>query len=121
MLSKKTSAVKLSIIQKISYISEYYPCRGLKKILIKHNKVKEIVMLELFELETCPYCRKVMDFMDANHIEYEKRDANNKKNFETLMKIGGHDQVPFLYDEEKNLALYDSDAIITFLKDAFKK
>jgi len=77
-------------------------------------------MLELFVLETCPYCKKVMEYMNANSIKYEVRDVTNHKNFETLMTKGGHDQVPFLLDEEKNLVLYDSDAIITFLKDAFK-
>ena len=28
-------------------------------------------MLKLFVLETCPYCHKVMDFLEENKIKYE--------------------------------------------------
>ena len=31
-------------------------------------------MLKLFILETCPYCHKVMDFLENEHIKYEKID-----------------------------------------------
>ena len=35
-------------------------------------------MLELFVLETCPYCKKVMDFLEKEHMRYQKIDITNK-------------------------------------------
>ena len=34
-------------------------------------------MLELYVSETCPYCRKVMKFMEENCIEYMKNNISN--------------------------------------------
>ena len=73
-------------------------------------------MLDLFVLETCPYCKKVMSFMDENKIEYKKFDTANNDNALRLLSIGGKDQVPFLYNENTNDKLYESDDIIDYLK-----
>ena len=35
-------------------------------------------MLELFILETCPYCHKVMDFLEKEQMKYNKIDISNK-------------------------------------------
>lgn len=73
-------------------------------------------MLELFILETCPYSRKVMDFMKSNEIDYKKHDIAEPENYEELNKIGGRIQVPFLYNSENNEKLYESDDIIDYVK-----
>ena len=73
-------------------------------------------MLELFMMETCPYCRKVMDFMDENNIEYIKNDISEDVNNSNLIAIGGKEQVPFLYNPETKNGLYESDDIIEYLK-----
>lgn len=73
-------------------------------------------MLDLFVLETCPYCRKVMDFMKENNITYNKFDVSNSDNTLRLLTIGGIDQVPFLYNPLTNDKLYESDKIIEYLR-----
>jgi glutaredoxin 2 len=73
-------------------------------------------MFDLFILETCPYCQKVMNFMDSNNIKYHKFNTINKDNVLRLLTIGGKDQVPFLYNEETNDKIYESDLIIEYLK-----
>ena len=73
-------------------------------------------MLELFMLPTCPYCLKVMKFMDENNISYKKIDITNPENEEALIKIGGKRQVPFLVDKEHNVEMYESGDIIDYLK-----
>lgn len=78
-------------------------------------------MLELFILETCPYCRKTLDFMNKYGISFETKDVTDKKNFDLLMQIGGKDQVPFLYDSDFNRSMYDSDNIIDYVKSAYVK
>ncbi len=73
-------------------------------------------MLDLFILETCPYCIKVMDYMDNNGIMYQKFDTDNNDNVLRLLSLGGVDQVPFLYNEDTNDKIYESDEIIKYLK-----
>ena len=73
-------------------------------------------MLDLFILETCPYCRKVMDFLEKNKIEYNKINIADKSAEESLIKLGGKRQVPFLVDKSRNLQLYESSDIIEYLK-----
>ena len=73
-------------------------------------------MLELFILETCPYCKKVTDFLDKKHIKYNKIDIKNKESEESLIQLGGKRQVPFLVDKERNIQMYESNDIIEYLK-----
>lgn len=73
-------------------------------------------MLDLYILGNCPYCKKVMDFLKQNNIKYHKFDTSNNDNVLRLLSIGGIDQVPFLYNEETNDKIYESDKIIEYAK-----
>ena len=73
-------------------------------------------MLDLFILENCPYCKKVMSFMDTNDMKYNKIDIANKENEESLVRIGGKRQVPFLIDKDRNIQMYESNDIIEYVK-----
>lgn len=72
-------------------------------------------MFDLFILETCPYCQKVMNYMKDKGIKYNKFDTKSNDNALRLLSLGGKDQVPFLYNEETNDKLYESDEIIKYL------
>lgn len=78
-------------------------------------------MLDLFILETCPYCKKVIDYMKENNIKFHKFDTINSDNVLRLLSIGGKDQVPFLYNEITNDKLYESDEIIKYLRKKFEQ
>ena len=73
-------------------------------------------MLDLFILEACPYCKKVMAFMDETGMKYNKVDIKNKAAEDTLIQLGGKRQVPFLVDRDRNLQMYESNDIIEYLK-----
>ncbi len=73
-------------------------------------------MLNLYILESCPYCKKVMKFLDEHKVAYNKIDISNKPSEETLIKLGGKRQVPFLVDTDRNLQMYESDDIIEYIK-----
>ena len=73
-------------------------------------------MLDLFILETCPYCIKVMDYLEKEKIKYRKIDISNKESEDSLINIGGKRQVPFLVDRERNIQMYESNDIIEYLK-----
>ena len=73
-------------------------------------------MIDLFMLEFCGYCKKVMSYMDENGIPYKTIDISDKANEEELIRIGGKRQVPFLLDRERHVEMYESDDIIEYLK-----
>lgn len=73
-------------------------------------------MIELFILDSCPYCRKVMDYMNSHGVEYVKFDITNPTTEDALVKIGGKRQVPFMIDKDRNVQMYESDDIIEYLK-----
>ncbi|MDD7543424.1 MAG: glutaredoxin [Peptoniphilaceae bacterium] len=73
--------------------------------------------LVLYKKDSCPFCQKVMHFIDQNSvsgIEYKDivRDPENEK---VLIEKGGMDQVPCLFIDGK--PLYESDDIIAWLKE----
>jgi len=73
-------------------------------------------MLDLFIMETCPYCKKVMTFMDEKGVEYNKVDIADKANEDALIQMGGKRQVPFLVDRDRNVQMYESADIIEYVK-----
>ena len=75
--------------------------------------------LELYLRPGCSYCQKVLSFMNQNKIDLPLKDMTNETNRQTLLKIGGKQQVPCLMIDGK--ALYESDDIIEWLKKNFKK
>lgn len=74
--------------------------------------------LELFYKDDCPYCHKVMDFMDAHGIAVTMRDVvEEPANRERLLSVGGKAQVPCLFID--GTPLYESGDIIDFLAQRF--
>lgn len=73
-------------------------------------------MYELFILESCPYCKKVMKFFDENNVKYKKIDISDKWSEEVLINLGGKRQVPFLVDKDRNIQMYESSDIIEYVK-----
>ena len=72
--------------------------------------------LELFMKPTCPYCIKVMNFMDENNITIPLRDiVADESAAETLVAVGGKRQVPCLFIDGE--PLYESGDIIEWLRD----
>ena len=69
--------------------------------------------LVLYYLPSCPYCIKVLDYMEKENIQIEKRNVSDPKIKEELIEIGGKGQVPCLVIDGK--PLYESDDIINWL------
>ncbi len=74
-------------------------------------------MLELYSMDSCPYCLKVKEFFKKHNIQYVERDVNNPEYAMELMKLGGKGQVPFLANKEKNVYIYNSDDIIKYVQE----
>ncbi len=72
--------------------------------------------LKLFCMEACPYCKKVLRYIEKNNILVQIADIKKEpKNQEDLIKVGGLDQVPMLLIDGK--PLYESSDIIAWLKE----
>ena len=73
--------------------------------------------LELYKFDTCPYCQRVMKYIDSTgrtDIIYKdiRRDAEAEK---ALISVGGKRQVPCLFIDGK--PLYESLDIIKWLEE----
>ncbi len=71
--------------------------------------------LELFIMETCPYCQKVLSAIRrSGRKDVELHDINKSSDdYKKLLKVGGLDQVPCLFIDGK--PMYESGDIISWL------
>ena len=71
--------------------------------------------LELYIMPGCPFCRKVLSYMERQGIEIPLRDITaNPSGRATLQNGGGKVQDPCLFIDGK--PLYESDDIIAYLE-----
>ena len=75
--------------------------------------------LELYYRPTCHYCQKVLGFMNQNGIVLTMHNVLEGDNRNNLIKIGGMPQIPCLIIDGR--AMYESDDIIDWLKENYKK
>jgi glutaredoxin len=73
--------------------------------------------LELYYLPTCPYSQKVLRFLTANDLELELKSTVDASNRETLITVGGSNQVPCLFVNGE--PMYESDDIIAYLSEKY--
>lgn len=72
--------------------------------------------LTLYYMETCPYCLKVLHYMDEHKIRISLKNTKDNENFrEELLEIGGKTQVPCLLIDGK--PLYESDDIVKWFEE----
>lgn len=72
---------------------------------------------QLYYKKSCPFCQKVLRFMDEHKITMDTRDTLQPGYQNDLVRIGGKKQVPCLVINGK--ALYESDDIMAYLKENF--
>lgn len=69
--------------------------------------------LVLYYKPTCPFCQKVLAYLEKHKIDVEKRDIlRDEEALETLINVGGKRQVPCLFIDNK--PLYESEDIISY-------
>ena len=74
----------------------------------------------LYIKSDCPFCHKVLDFMNKHNIVLPIMDLNLEPHvdgYNTLINLGGKYQVPCLDIDGK--AMYESDDIIAYLNKTF--
>ena len=72
--------------------------------------------LKLYMLETCPYCRKVINEIESSgrtDIEFHNI-RQNEGDRQELIRVGGKQQVPCLFIDGS--PMYESDNIVDWLR-----
>ena len=80
-------------------------------------------MLELYQIEECPYCARVRAKLTDLGIDYIIRnEPRDKSKRERLQKVSGQKGVPTLVDPERDVIIADDDdAIIEYLEKLYGK
>ena len=72
--------------------------------------------LELYELEGCPYCAKVIDKLDELGLDYDSVwtvGVHSKRN--EVKAVSGQRAVPVLIDPEHGVTMAESSNIVEYL------
>jgi glutathione S-transferase len=78
--------------------------------------------LELYELEGCPYCAKVINKLDELGLDYEshmvERDHDKR---DEVQEVSGQTGVPVLVDPEHGVeGMPESDDIVEYLEETYE-
>ncbi|MBA3789000.1 glutathione S-transferase N-terminal domain-containing protein [Patescibacteria group bacterium] len=76
-------------------------------------------MLILYVKTGCPYCAKVFRVGEELQLTFDQKNIADPEIAAELIEKGGKRQVPYLIDEEKDVAMYESDAIVDYLHQRF--
>jgi glutathione S-transferase len=94
--------------------------RGLYPRVTRNQRKPQPHLLELYDFEACPYCRKVREALSELDLDYLCRPvAHGSPRRAELAKLGGKIQAPFLIDRNTGTQLYESDDIIAYLNERY--
>ncbi len=83
-------------------------------------------MLELYQAEGCPHSTKVRETLTdlgTSYVAHNPRlhdgGVRNEQSHDELVALGGEDQIPFLVDHRREVAMYGSDDIVEYLEEHY--
>ncbi|HUX80949.1 MAG TPA: glutathione S-transferase N-terminal domain-containing protein [Candidatus Paceibacterota bacterium] len=77
-------------------------------------------MLTLYVKTGCPFCEKVRAASEEIGISFDEiKNIGDEAVATELVTLGGKRQVPFLVDSDYDVTMYESDDIITYLRDRY--
>ena len=77
--------------------------------------------VELYELDGCPYCEKVINKLDELGLEYESHMVPSSHSDRTeVEKVSGQTGVPVLVDNDNGIeGMPESDDIVEYLEETY--
>ena len=78
-------------------------------------------MLTLYVKTGCPFCHKVLDTVAELGLEVVQKNIADPLVAEELIKKGGKRQVPYLVDDDRGVALYESMDIDAYVRAQYPK
>ncbi len=76
-------------------------------------------MLQLYYDRACPFCQRVLQFMDAKGISFEHKELSlrgESPERDELIELSGRTQVPFLVDTERGVKMPESADIMRYVE-----
>lgn len=94
---------------------------GRGMMVSKRARQQPAQLLELYDMERCPYCRKVREALTELDLEYVARTCAKGASASRAEAIatGGKTQFPLLVDPNTGKTLYESEAIIDYLWETY--
>jgi len=90
--------------------------RGIVPAVTADRRREPAKLLELYDFEACPYCRRVREVLSELDLDYLARPvARGSRRRAELERRGGKVQAPYLVDPNGGVELYESDDIIGYL------
>jgi glutathione S-transferase len=94
--------------------------RGVSPTITADRRPDPKHLLELYDFEGCPYCRKVREVLCELDLDYLVHPvAQGSPRRPELKQLGGKVQVPYLIDPNTHTRLYESDDIIDYLNERY--
>jgi glutathione S-transferase len=95
--------------------------RGANGIRSTPAAVKPKKMLQLYDMENCPYCRLVREALTELDLDAEILPCpKNGQRFRAELELrGGKTQVPYLVDPNTQIEMYESMAIVAYLFETY--
>lgn len=94
--------------------------RGLTPAVTAEHRPEPAQMLELYEFEGCPYCRKVREVLCELDLDYLVHPvAHGGMRRDALKRLGGKVQAPYLVDPNTGVSMYESDDINAYLNQTY--
>lgn len=79
-------------------------------------------MLELYQFENCPFCKRVREKLSELEIDYVCRNVQiGSRKWEELNRSFPLEQVPFLVDKDRGVSMPESKAIIGYLEKFYEQ
>ena len=94
--------------------------RGIAPRVTADQRPDPTQLLELYDFEGCPYCRKVREVLCELDLDYLAHPvAHGSPRGKELIRLGGKRQVPYLIDPNTGTRMYESADIIAYLNEMY--
>lgn len=90
---------------------------GWRGCLVVKAATRPEKVLVLYDMEGCPYCRRVREVLTALHLDADIRPCpkGGRRFRDEAVALGGKAQFPLLMDENTGEKLYESSDIVAYL------
>jgi glutathione S-transferase len=76
-------------------------------------------MLELYQFEGCPFCKKVRQKMTELQLDFVARQVEPDGDRSRVKEISGQTGVPVVVDPNKDVVMPESDDIVEYLEESY--